>query len=112
PKAEQDKRLLHKLRAEASGILAWAVQGCLDWQRRGDLGSPLAVSAAVDSYREEMDIVKEFISERCNTEVAEAEAPVGELYAAFQDWCGERREKPISANAFARSLGEKGHAET
>ena len=29
----KDKDLLNKLKAELGGILAWAVQGCLEWQR-------------------------------------------------------------------------------
>src|SRR5262249_11773984 len=33
--AEKDKNLLAKLQAEAAGILNWAVQGCLDWQKNG-----------------------------------------------------------------------------
>src|SRR5205807_894309 len=33
--AEKDKGLLSKLKAEAPGILAWAVRGCLAWQRDG-----------------------------------------------------------------------------
>ena len=33
PDDEQDKQLPVKLVAEYAGILAWAVQGCLEWQR-------------------------------------------------------------------------------
>jgi putative DNA primase/helicase len=40
PESEIDKRLLDKLKAEAAGILAWAVRGCLDWQRHQSLGEP------------------------------------------------------------------------
>ena len=39
---------LKRLTAELPGILAWAVQGCLDWQRQG-LGLAAAVSAAAAS---------------------------------------------------------------
>jgi hypothetical protein len=39
--AEKDPMLLEKVKAEATGILAWAVQGCLDWQRVG-LAAPKA----------------------------------------------------------------------
>jgi putative DNA primase/helicase len=35
PTEEQDRDLLVKLRAELPGILRWAVEGCLDWQRNG-----------------------------------------------------------------------------
>ena len=40
----------HTLRAEAACILAWAVAGCLAWQREG-LGSPPAVQEATEAYR-------------------------------------------------------------
>jgi putative DNA primase/helicase len=43
PEAERDKDLPDKLRRELPGILAWAVQGCLDWQREG-LGMPEPVN--------------------------------------------------------------------
>jgi P4 family phage/plasmid primase-like protien len=35
PPERRDKHLQQKLLAERDGILAWAVQGCLDWQRHG-----------------------------------------------------------------------------
>jgi putative DNA primase/helicase len=31
----QDKQLTEKLKPEWSGILRWAVDGCLEWQRIG-----------------------------------------------------------------------------
>jgi putative DNA primase/helicase len=40
PEKEQDKKLGQKLLAELPGILAWAVRGCLDWQKNG-LGNPI-----------------------------------------------------------------------
>ena len=35
---EKDKFLLNELKTELSGILAWAVSGCLDWQKKGRRG--------------------------------------------------------------------------
>ena len=35
PPAERDERLTEKLKAEWPGILAWMIEGCLDWQRHG-----------------------------------------------------------------------------
>jgi len=32
---KSDKELLEKLKAEAPGILAWLVRGCLSWQKKG-----------------------------------------------------------------------------
>jgi putative DNA primase/helicase len=52
PDEEKDRNLPAKLRAEWPGILAWAVRGCLDWQKYG-LGEPEAVRAATDAYRAE-----------------------------------------------------------
>jgi putative DNA primase/helicase len=108
PKAEQDRGLLAKLRVEAPGILSWAVQGCLEWQREGFLGTPAAITEAVESYREEMDIVAQFIADCCAVDPG-LEAEAGELYLHFQQWCDQRREQPNSSTAFAKRLGDKGY---
>jgi putative DNA primase/helicase len=85
--AEADKHLLDKLRAEAPGILAWAVRGCLDWQAKR-LGMPSSVRAATEAYREESDPLSGFLAEKCLIDPA-TRAPVGELWAAFDRWQGE-----------------------
>jgi putative DNA primase/helicase len=88
----QDKGLTGKLRGEAAGILAWLVRGCLDWQRHG-LGAPQAVAGATAEYREEQDLVGQFLAERCVTG-SEYRAKSSDLYAAFQRYveaAGERR---------------------
>jgi putative DNA primase/helicase len=108
PKEQQDKGLLQKLRAEAPGILAWAVQGCLAWQKAGELGSPKAMNEAVASYREEMDIVAEFVAECCEVEEG-VEESAANLYLAFQQWCEKRKEAVISSTALGRRLDEKGY---
>ena len=50
--------LLDTLKAEASGVLAWLVRGCLDFQREG-LNPPQAVRMATEQYRNEEDIIQE-----------------------------------------------------
>ena len=37
PKEQRDKDLERTLATELPGILAWAVQGCLDWRKCNDL---------------------------------------------------------------------------
>jgi len=52
PDDEQDKKLSSKLEAELSGILNWAIEGCLEWQRDG-MQEPEIVSEATKEYRTE-----------------------------------------------------------
>jgi putative DNA primase/helicase len=107
PKAEQDKQLLAKLFDELPGILAWAVEGCLLWQRE-ELGSPRAVTGAIERYRNDMDLVGDFIRDCCveNPEAIETSAT---LYAAFTNWCMTNYEKPLSTTAFGTDLTQKGY---
>lgn len=56
PPEERDKSLPAKLRQELHGILAWAVQICLEWQKYG-LNEPQEVTAATCAYRDEQDIL-------------------------------------------------------
>ena len=99
PKAEQDPKLGEKLRAEAPGILAWAVQGCLKWQREG-LGEPTAVSSARDQYREEMDVVADFIADCC-IQTQDGRETFSDLYMAYQRWCQRHLEAAITSTALS-----------
>ena len=64
PPPDQDKNLTQKLKAELPGILAWAVRGCLDWQRDG-LGASEEVVEATANYRAEQDLIGQYLEERC-----------------------------------------------
>jgi putative DNA primase/helicase len=110
PDAEQDHLLLDKLAVEAPGILAWAVQGCLAWQREG-LGTPDEVRAATASYRQEMDLLGDFLADRCVIEQA-ASVLTGDLYAAYTDWAQNNGEKPMSQKALGGHLTERGFDQT
>lgn len=103
---EQDKQLPEKLEAEWPGILAWAVRGCLDWQRDG-LGTPEEVRSATDTYRDEMDTIGTFFTECCSEDRTHW-AATSALYAAFVAWCHDANERPISKKQFTLRLAERG----
>ena len=72
------------LRAEAEGVLAWAVAGALQFYAEG-LGEAAAVEEATREYRAEQDVLAAFLVDAC--EVApDAEALGGKLYEAFVKW--------------------------
>jgi putative DNA primase/helicase len=107
PKDQQDKHLLEKLVAEAPGILAWAVQGCLRWQHDGGLGAPEAVTHATEGYRNEMDPVTDFIADCC-IEGPDAIESSSDLLQAYLSWCKNNRENPVSQTAFGTALTRRG----
>lgn len=106
PEEEQDRDLREKLLAELPGILAWAVRGCLEWQRDG-LGVPAEVRSATDGYREEMDVLGGFIADRCVIDPSSRESAKA-LYEAYRSWCAENGEDPRSQKWFGGKLRERG----
>jgi P4 family phage/plasmid primase-like protien len=106
PPAEQDRQLPDKLRAEAAGILAWAVEGCLEWRREG-LQAPEAVRHATGAYRAEMDVLGAFLRECCELGHEYNEA-AKDLYAAYRRWCEESGERPETQRKFGSRLTERG----
>ena len=58
----EDRQLAEKLEQELPGILNWALDGCRKWQQEG-LGSAPEVAAATQAYRDEMDVLADFIDE-------------------------------------------------
>ena len=106
PEAEQDKNLIDKFKKEYSGILNWAIEGCLEWQLSG-LGTPAEVTDATNEYRNEMDLLNDFITECC-TEGPELNVPSKNLYFAYSKWCEENGEYQLKQASFGRKLREKG----
>lgn len=106
PEAERDKTLLDALKGELSGILSWAVAGCLLWQRDG-LGAPAEVRAATAEYRRDSDILGIFLEESC--ELGDGLAtPASELYVAYRRWAQEGGEYEMSQTTFGRRLTDRG----
>jgi putative DNA primase/helicase len=104
PKQDQDKQLLQRLKDQDTGILSWAVKGCLDYQKLGGLFPPKEVQEAVRNYRIESDEIYHFIHERCRLGGEETSA---RLYAEYEDWCGENEEEPVSKKKFGMMLAER-----
>lgn len=106
----EKKRIPHYenfLLEERSGILNWALEGFRKW-KRGGLGTTERITEAVKEYREDSDIIAEFIEEKC-FECADCSITSKELYAAYSEWAIENKEQPISKKAFGRKLEEKGY---
>lgn len=107
PKEERDPTLPEKLKAEWSGILAWAIEGCLEWQRIG-LAPPLAVQAATASYLADEDTIGLFLAERCATDDPNASTEVKELFASWSEWSAAAGEFTGSIKRFSTALAARG----
>ncbi|UTR05419.1 phage/plasmid primase, P4 family [Alkalihalobacillus sp. LMS6] len=106
PKDKIDRRLPQKLEAEMPGILAWAVEGCLLWQREG-LEQPQSIKKATQEYREDMDILGPFIAEKCVVDPS-AKVEAKEMYADYKEYCIGNGEFELKNRAFYRMLESRG----
>lgn len=88
--AKPDPELAEKLRAEYPQILAWAIEGCLEWQEEG-LNPPPAVRDATKEYIEDEDPMQAFLEERC---VRNPSATVlsTDVFEAWTEWAHAHNE--------------------
>lgn len=105
-KIQRDKHLEAKLMSELPGILAWAVRGAMAWYQQG-LGEPLAVENATAAYREESDILGQFLVEHVLTG-EHMEAKSSDLYAQYAEWADSNGLYKQSHVKFARAMQERG----
>ena len=106
PSEQRDHRLPEKLRAEAPGILAWMIAGCLEWQRGGLRPPPVVVDASQEYFAAE-DLIGRFIEECCDT-TASAEVSSTSLYRAWQSWCEQQGEAAGSQKSLSSALKMRG----
>jgi len=110
PEDEQDRDLGDKLRVELPGILRWAVQGCLRWQREG-LRPPSCVRDAVEQYRSESDTLGRFIDERC--EVGKlAQVKSSAFFAEYQRYAEQAGDRWIPSKDLPMEMQRRGFDHT
>lgn len=102
PEDRRDPHLEDKLMAEAPQILAWIARGAADYADHG-MGTPDAVTLATDAYRDDQDSVGKFVAEAC-MKTREGRVKVGELRSAYERFCRDSGDAPVSAKKFGEVL--------
>jgi len=105
---EKDIHRKEKLRGEASGILRWCVEGALEYQRKG-LEIPESIQRASDEYKNEMDLLSDWLFSCCE-ESDKCAASNSDLWASWQHYA--RMEGMLhlvsSANSLSRRISNRG----
>jgi putative DNA primase/helicase len=108
PGDEIDTDLPSKLEAELPGILAWIVEGALNYHRDGLAFRPTEVQASTDDYRQSSDRLREFLEDCCHLNQFAWVSSAG-LVGAYQEWCRRNGEKfPLEGRDFTDQVRAKG----
>ena len=106
PPGERDAELTEKLKAEWPGILAWMIEGCLDWQKNG-LRPPKAVREATEAYMAAEDAIAAWIDEKCDR-VAKEWSALTLLFRSWSGWAQAAGEIAGAMKTFADALETRG----
>jgi putative DNA primase/helicase len=107
PADKVDTQLTNKLKAEWPGILAWAVRGCLAYQREG-LNPPGDVRIATEAYRQDQNRLADFHTEWLIEDHSQKGAiPKANAYESYKTYCSLTGEKdPMSQNDFNAAMAK------
>lgn len=92
--------------AELPGVLAWAVRGAVEWARSG-LRVPQAIKAIVAEYREETDILGEWLTERTELD-PDATVTVAAAFTDYAEFCKAGSMASGSKPSFGRAMTDRG----
>lgn len=104
---EQRVKGLHALLREpehAAAVLAWAVEGCREWQRSG-IGIAAVVQASTEAYREENDWLAGFLEMYEQDEGAVIMAPA--FRTQYEDYCKTEGQRPEATKTLARRIEKR-----
>jgi putative DNA primase/helicase len=108
PPEERDQQLGDKLRAEASGILNWMLDGLRSWLDEG-LKLPDEVSKATEDYRSDSDPLGRFLGV-CTMQDIGHRVQASDMHALFIAWAKANGESEWSMKGLAAALKERGIA--
>jgi len=102
---KKDKQLKQKLLKELPQILRWAFEGCQLWLKEG-LEMPKSVLDATADYRNEMDVVNNFV-ETCTMPVTGFRENASNMYQKYVQWAQVNNEYEMSSTRFGRELAKR-----
>lgn len=107
-KDKQDKNLADKLRSELSGILNWAIEGCLEWQDDG-LTTPKVILDATKEYQTEMDRINSWMEDCCSSSASNHNSvKSSDLYKSYKSWADDNGEWRMNQRILGTKLAERG----
>jgi putative DNA primase/helicase len=108
PKAPDERKrnpnLKRELMSESSGILAWLVKGAVEYFQHG-LNPPNIVLEATKEYRENEDIVGQFIKDCCLPST-EDRVQAGALYDSYKRWCEANGYEALGTVKFSKRISK------
>jgi putative DNA primase/helicase len=95
-----------RLVPELSGILNWALEGSVAYQKEG-LNPPPAVRSATQDYQQDMDVVGQWIDDRCIID-PRANVPTSIAYSDYLSWAQGETGWFLPRLKFRRNLTDRG----
>jgi putative DNA primase/helicase len=92
---------------EWAGILAWAVEGCLRWQKEGLGDPPQASRVALTDYQENEDRFAQFLSD-CVVARPDDWVSLEQMYHCYIQWAHGNGLRQVSKLALGNILEERG----
>jgi putative DNA primase/helicase len=95
-----------RLMPELPGILNWALKGLREYQKIG-LEPPDVVKASTQDYRDDMDVVGQWLDERCERD-PRASVPTADAYQDYSQWAADEVGWELKKLTFRRNLSDRG----
>jgi putative DNA primase/helicase len=95
-----------RLKAEWPGILSWAIDACLEWQRVG-LAPPVAVREATEQYLEAEDSFGNWLGIAVDRD-PNGTAKTADLFGSWRSYAQEAREEIGTLKDFVEVMEARG----
>ena len=106
PPEKTDPDLEAKLLTEKEGILAWMIDGCHRWQQER-LKPCKRIEDASRVYREESDMLGEFLEDCCEVGAGKSETQKT-TYHTYRQWAVSNGIHSVTQKSLTRQLGSRG----
>lgn len=102
----EDITLKARLRTEAPGVAAWALEGLRRKRDQQRFTTPTNSADMITEFEKTLSPILSFLDDRCEIESSSADIWIekNELYKAWCEWSTERGDKPSNKSDFSQSL--------